>query len=126
MKYLKRINELNFDYKRSDKNVEGSFQMEGDMTCTLYVDDEEVGFMHYRVKGKTFHIVWLDLIKKYRGLGNGDKIMIELENKAREEKCTKMILEVLETNSTAVSLYKKYGFKVVRKEGYFLIMEKNI
>lgn len=126
MKYLKKINELNFDYKKSDRNLDDSFQREGDMTCRIYVDDEKAGFMHYRVEEKTFHIIWLNLIEKYRGLGNGDKIINELESKAKEEKCNKMTLEVIEKNKVAINLYKKHGFEIVKKDNIFFIMRKNI
>lgn len=30
MKYLKKINEINFDYKKVNQNSEGSFHMKGD------------------------------------------------------------------------------------------------
>lgn len=126
MKYLKRINELNFEYSKVDKSVDFSFQKKGDTTCNLYIEGDRAGFMHYRIEGDTFHIVWLDLSDKYKGLGNGDKIMYELESKANEEKCNKMKLQVLESNTRAVNLYKKHGFTVIEKEGFFLIMQKDI
>lgn len=90
------------------------------------VDNELVGNLHYRVKDDLFHIIWIDIIEKYRGKGNGDEIMIELDKKAKLENSKKMQLEVMYENKVAINLYTKHGFKVTEKEGIFLIMTKII
>ena len=56
----------------------------------------------------------------YRKKGIGAALMRAAEKLAKERKCTKMTLEVSESNSDAIALYRSFGFEAVRTlEDYY-------
>ena len=70
---------------------------------------------------------------EYRRKGLGGTMLTQLEAAARKAKCSTMTLEVRASNSSALGLYKKYGFTEcgVRKNYYqnkedAILMEKNL
>ncbi|MFC7291761.1 GNAT family N-acetyltransferase [Hirschia litorea] len=55
-----------------------------------------------------------------RGQGLAQLLMAHGEDVAREKVCTRMRLEVRESNEAAISLYKRSGYRVIAKiEGYY-------
>jgi len=64
----------------------------------------------------------ISILQEYQGLGLGNIIMVELINKAKEMKKTKMDLEVRVDNFKAINLYKKLGFveEGIIKRGFFV------
>jgi len=59
--------------------------------------------------------------EKYKGKGFGTQTMEKLEEKAKELKCDKISLHVFAHNNSAISLYKKMGYKITN-----LMMSKGI
>lgn len=56
----------------------------------------------------------------YRKMGIGAALMRAAEKLAKERKCTKMTLEVSESNSDAIAFYRSLGFETIRKlEDYY-------
>lgn len=58
--------------------------------------------------------------KKYRRMGLAHRLLARTIQVAKEKRCTKITLEVRVSNSYAISLYKKFGFKEVAiRKGYY-------
>jgi ribosomal-protein-alanine acetyltransferase len=58
--------------------------------------------------------------KEYQGLGLASKLIRELEERASDEDCAYLRLEVKESNKAAIKLYKKLGYqKFTVKEDYY-------
>lgn len=71
----------------------------------------------------------LIVIPEFRGLGIGKKILEKIEDKAKELKCCKLTLEVLEGNQRARKLYNQFGFggyELDEKLGKALFWEKKL
>src|SRR5262245_20611307 len=52
----------------------------------------------------------LAVLAAYRGRGIGHALLLAAEDRARRAGCCKLTLEVLERNSNARSLYRRFGF----------------
>ena len=50
------------------------------------------------------------VVGKFRGLGLSQKMLLKVEEIARERDCCKITLEVLEGNPVAQGSYRKFGF----------------
>jgi ribosomal protein S18 acetylase RimI-like enzyme len=59
------------------------------------------------------------IIKNYRKKGVASKMFNESLSILRKNNITQYLLEVIITNTAAVELYKKAGFKTIRKFDYF-------
>lgn len=88
------------------------------------INHEIVGF----VIGKTYRdrnrlvgrVITLDVTIKHRRKGVGRKLLKALERKFIENNVEVCYLEVREDNLSALNLYKKEGYGIIRKlEGYY-------
>ena len=52
----------------------------------------------------------VSVVDKFRGLGLSQKMLLKVEDIARERGCCKITLEVLEGNPVAQGSYRKFGF----------------
>lgn len=52
----------------------------------------------------------MGIIKQYRGMGLGSRMMEEVIGQAKENGLEKICLEVYSHNTAGIALYKKYGF----------------
>lgn len=66
------------------------------------------------------HITNIAVHPEYRGIGLGNAILEQLIIEAKQNNISAMTLEVRMSNTTAINLYKKYGFieEAVRKKYY--------
>jgi [ribosomal protein S18]-alanine N-acetyltransferase len=66
------------------------------------------------------HITNIAVHPDYRGIGLGNAIVEDMINLARSLNITSMTLEVRISNTPAIKLYSKYGFKeTARRKGYY-------
>ena len=67
-------------------------------------------FFFLKVRGNKQGVIE-DIVvdKKYRGLGLGKTLLLRLFEKAKKQKCYKVILQ---SNKKHLIFYKKYGFKI--------------
>ena len=71
-----------------------------------------IGFLSYTViGGDEISIDDIAVVPSARRCGAADKMMQFLFRKASEEEIKKITLEVRESNTAAMKLYEKYGFK---------------
>jgi len=75
---------------------------------------------------KTAYDTGTGTLKEYRGQGLASKIFSHSIPFLKEAGVSQYLLEVLQHNTKAVSIYKKLGFKVSREFNYFLQKNENI
>lgn len=69
-------------------------------------------FVYYTWVGKALYLDDLFVKEAYRGKKIGSKLMEKMMEVAREEKCHRLRLQVLNWNSSAIEFYKKSGFNI--------------
>ncbi|MCU0470323.1 MAG: GNAT family N-acetyltransferase [Arcicella sp.] len=80
------------------------------------VDGQVVGlslyyFRYSTWKGKRLYLEDLIVSEKMRGKGLGEQLLEKTIDKARENKCTGLMWQVLNWNEPAINFYKKFGAK---------------
>jgi ribosomal protein S18 acetylase RimI-like enzyme len=88
-----------------------------DLNCSRIVlrGGEPVGAALIARRGWTSRLAAMAIVPDARGIGVGNWLMEQLieEGKARGER--RMVLEVIEENAAGVRLYRRCGFRVVRR-----------
>lgn len=121
IEYIKENNGIIFSDRILKENG-GNFGIKGDVITTLIVNEQEVGYFHYRIEDDKMSLVDLAVKDKYKGNKYGNAIITESIRRAKSLNLKKICLEVINSNEIAINLYKKYGFKVTEQDSYFLIM----
>ena len=130
-----RLTKTNFDfYQEFIMEVEGisfpspwplkSFRKEIDNPVSyLYVllsDDEEVGYICYWEVADESHLMNIAVHPKKRGRGYGRMLLGKMIENGESHSVDKAWLEVRPSNSAAICLYEKSGFKrVAVRRGYY-------
>ncbi|WP_026708744.1 GNAT family N-acetyltransferase [Flavobacterium frigidarium] len=87
----------------------------------VYVDEVAVGCGAFKLyKDEIAEIKRMYVDPQMRGKGIASKILIELENWAREEGYTSAILETGHKFPEAVALYQKNGFVITENYGQYI------
>jgi ribosomal protein S18 acetylase RimI-like enzyme len=81
----------------------------------LLMDDLPIGVALIARRGWTSRLAAMGVVPDARNKGTGSWAMERLLDDARLRGDREMVLEVIEQNISAVHLYKKYGFEVVRR-----------
>ena len=85
-------------------------------TClVLEHGNDVVGYSILSVAAREAHILNLCVDPGFRGLGYGTRLLDELVDRARQLNVNAIFLEVRPSNSAALSLYRKRGFKKIAK-----------
>ena len=96
------------------------------------IDNEIVGFVGITIILDTADITNIVVKKNYRSKGISKILLENVITIAKSNNCSKINLEVNETNIIAINLYKKYDFKQVgMRKNYYknkngLLFTKNI
>lgn len=89
------------------------------VSLTLKIDDEIVGFVIGRIyaqeKPAVGHVLTIDVSPEHRRKGVGLRLLDEVENVFRERNVAVCYLEAREDNFAALNLYRKQGYRRVRK-----------
>ena len=86
------------------------------MASRILIDgDTPVGIGLIARRGWTSRLAAMGIIKNARNKGVGTWAMKKLVEEARARGDKEMLLEVIEQNTAGVKLYKKVGFKIVRR-----------
>ncbi|WP_340111233.1 GNAT family N-acetyltransferase [Maribellus mangrovi] len=100
-------------------NSEEQMQAEKDFyNCYLAEHDGKIigmalyYFAYYTWVGKSLYLDDLFVKEEYRGKKIGSQLMQKMMDVAREEKCSRLRLQVLNWNSSAIEFYKKSGFMI--------------
>jgi len=101
-----------------------------ELSFGAFKDDEIIAFTLNGIgsfKGvKTAYDTGTGTLKEYRGQGLASKIFSHSIPFINDAGVSQYLLEVLQHNTKAVSIYKKLGFKVSREFNYFLQNNGNI
>jgi ribosomal protein S18 acetylase RimI-like enzyme len=92
----------------------------------LMVDNQPCGIALIARRGWTSRLAAMGIAKRMRGKGAGSWFMNELIKEARQRDDREMVLEVIEQNESAVKLYQKSGFEIVRRLIGFTHKGKNV
>ena len=84
--------------------------------CIVLVRGQEIaGYGVLSVAAGEAHILNLCVDPIFRELGYGDRLLNEILGRARTAEVKEVFLEVRPSNSSALSLYRKQGFRQIAK-----------
>ncbi|MFQ5633915.1 MAG: ribosomal protein S18-alanine N-acetyltransferase [Gammaproteobacteria bacterium] len=89
--------------------------------CVVLLRGEEIaGYGILSVAAGEAHILNLCVDPMYRELGYGDRLLNEILERARHAKVKEVFLEVRPSNSSALALYRKKGFRqIANRPAYY-------
>lgn len=76
-------------------------------------DDRVVGFMVYELHKTRLHVLNFAVARAYRRLGIGARMVAKLVGKLSQQRRTRIMLEVRETNLAAQLFFRSQGFRAV-------------
>jgi ribosomal-protein-alanine N-acetyltransferase len=76
-------------------------------------DDQVVGFMIYELHKSRLHILNFSVSARYRRRGIGSQMVAKLVSKLSQQRRTRIVLEVRETNLPAQLFFQRNGFKAM-------------
>jgi len=81
----------------------------------------EFGVSYIRTAfAKKGHVISIAVLDDYRGRGIGNQLMVVGMQRVKEAGASEMYLEVRVSNTNAISLYRRLGFRAVKiLEGYY-------
>jgi len=92
----------------------------GDSHFLVALDNSVVGFVILRQVGDDGEILQIAVDRKTRRSGVGDLLMEAALNYTRERELESLFLEVRKSNTAALALYEKHGFKAMRtRKNYY-------
>ena len=117
---ISSILQSDFDDFWNENILKSELENENSYYIVAKENDDIVGFGGLWKSIDDIHITNIVTKKSVRNKGIGKAILNELINQAKVFGYNIITLEVNETNSTAISLYKKFGFEKVgiRKKYY--------
>jgi len=88
-----------------------------DLTASrvVHADGQPAGVALIARRGWTSRLAAMGIAPQFRNRKVGTWLMDKLIHDARDRSDREMVLEVIEQNESAVYLYKKFGFQVVRR-----------
>jgi ribosomal-protein-alanine N-acetyltransferase len=117
------IEGLSFSNPWSDATFRGEVQNKGISFPVVIVhepDQKVVGYIIYWQIRDEVQITNLALHPDFRGRGIGETVLAVILKEVRGKGATFVTLEVRSSNTPAVSLYRKLGFKVLgTRKGYY-------
>ena len=132
-KIYKLLDELN--YGTDQKLVSGDLNAyvekitERSKIVSIQHNNELHGFISYYDNDKTSKIAFLTMLainKDFQHLGYGLGLLNFSISNLKRLKFKTYCLEVLKDNEIAVSLYKKFGFIVIKEDSIHYYMEKEL
>ena len=76
-------------------------------------DDQVVGFMIYELHKTRLHVLNFAVAKEYRRHGVGRQMIAKLTDKLSQQRRSRLLLEVRETNLEAQLFFRSLGFRAV-------------
>ena len=96
------------------------------------IDNKSVGYLEYSLIYDRMEIDNFYVSEEYRNQGVGTKLLAHLISLAISYRVINITLEVRVSNSIAINLYKKFGFREVALRKYYygdedgILMEKQV
>lgn len=89
-------------------------------------DSGILAFYMNDINSKTAFITSIGLLPEYHGKGLAFMMLEFLESECKKNKFKYLQLEVHHTNTSAIELYKKFGFEAGEDKDLFILMKKLI
>lgn len=86
-----------------------------DSSRVLLINDEPSGIALIARRGWTSRLAAMGIVQQSRGKGAGSWFMEKLIQESRQRNDHEMVLEVIEQNESAVQLYQKSEFQIIRR-----------
>jgi ribosomal protein S18 acetylase RimI-like enzyme len=80
----------------------------------MYVGDEPVGFIFISARGLSQRVSAMGVVPGHRGMGYGQKMLKHCIEHASGMGVHRMVLEVIDENAHAISIYRQLGFDISR------------
>lgn len=110
----------------SENSLREFVNTESSYVLTALVDDKTVGYIGMYHSFGEGDITNVAVMKDYRNLGIAKKLISELIALSRESGISVLRLEVRQSNISAISLYKKFGFfEVGIRKNYYSHPKEN-
>lgn len=90
--------------------------------CFVYEKDKKIiGFIVFSVMYEKAEIIDIAVLNEYQNQNIGTQLISIVEKECIDKKCENVTLEVRQSNQSAISFYKKHGFREVsvRKSYYY-------
>ncbi|MEM4335439.1 MAG: GNAT family N-acetyltransferase [Candidatus Anstonellales archaeon] len=87
------------------------------------IDSSPVAFAHLREYLRGTVLLGFGVLEDFRGQGIGKQLLSFVVNLAEKSHKT-IYLKVRKNNHAAVSLYKSFGFRIIKRKGDRLIMKR--
>ena len=94
--------------------MQEKFDFDLDASRIAYRDDEPVGLANLAIRGPDAWIGGVGVIASARRTGVGEALMRAVHDEARSRSVERIWLEVIVENTSALALYEKLGYTVVR------------
>ncbi|MGQ9719395.1 MAG: ribosomal protein S18-alanine N-acetyltransferase [Nitrososphaerales archaeon] len=92
--------------------AENDGKIVGYMMCRI---EHGLSILHKFGLARKGHIVSIAVLEQHRGKGLGSSLVEEALKALKNKSCSEAFLEVRVSNTDAISLYEKMGFKVVSR-----------
>ena len=118
---VERVEQTCFSDAWSEKLLSDMLESKWDEAWVLAAEGGTViGYANFRFLAGEGELMRIAVLPEHRGRGESKKLMDRLEISAKEKEAPDLTLEVRAGNTSAVNLYKSYGFQAeaVRKNYY--------
>lgn len=118
---MARIERDSFDAPWSADEITKDVNAGGNVyVAVALADDERAGYAEIRMIAGEAQIYNIAIAPEFRREGIGEALLRHLIEKADDDGCKLVTLEVRGSNEAAMELYKKLGFREVgRRRGYY-------
>ena len=96
-----------------EKQFLSGYQMYG-----YFYDDKIVGFLSLFIEEEQIQIQDIVILPEYQNNGFGSTFMQFAKEKARENKCEKIMLNTIIDNIQLKNWYERHGFKVIKLRNF--------
>lgn len=94
----------------SEGAISETFEQEQTLLLVAYEDRKLIGYLILYFVLEEGEITRIAVIPECRRQGVGARMLLELEDLCEDNGITKLLLDVRESNETAISFYTSYGF----------------
>jgi ribosomal-protein-alanine N-acetyltransferase len=107
------IENESFEFPWSEDDFVRCLRQRNCIGMVAEMDDQVVGFMIYELHKNRLHILNFAVADRYRRLGIGSQMVAKLAGKLSDQRRTRILLEIRETNLPAQLFFRHNGFRAV-------------
>ncbi len=102
-----------FEFPWSDEDFVRCLRQRNCIGMVAELDDQVVGFMIYELHKNRLHVLNFAVAARFRRQGIGSQMVAKLIGKLSQQRRSRILLEVRETNLAAQLFFRTSGFKAV-------------